>query len=111
MITKNYWLLLLLLVPSVLKAQPAPAGISVNETSRIIHVLASDSLKGRGNGQPGLLKAARFIGDEFSKYGLSQGFRVILFRLEQQRKEKKNPGMPFYGMKKKFLRIIFLISP
>ena len=38
--------------------------------SRIIHYLASDSLKGRGNGSPELLKAGIFIGDEFKKNNL-----------------------------------------
>lgn len=44
--------------------------ITANEVSRIINILASDSLKGRGNLQPGLLKAADFIGKEFSSVGL-----------------------------------------
>lgn len=35
------------------------------EVRRIIHVLASDSLKGRGNGRPELLQAGLFIKDEF----------------------------------------------
>lgn len=40
------------------------------EVQRIMHVLAGDSLKGRGNGSDDLLKAARFIGDEFRHAGL-----------------------------------------
>lgn len=40
------------------------------EVSGIIHYLASDSLKGRGNGRPELLKAGIFIGDEFRKNNL-----------------------------------------
>lgn len=44
--------------------------INEKEVSRIIHYLASDSLKGRGNGSPELLKAAKFIGEEFRKNGL-----------------------------------------
>lgn len=51
--------------------QAIPDSIIEKETSRIIHVLSDDSLQGRGNKQPGLLKAARFIGNEFGKYGLS----------------------------------------
>jgi hypothetical protein len=39
--------------------------ITEKEVSRIIHYLASDSLKGRGNGRPELLKAGIFIGNEF----------------------------------------------
>lgn len=44
--------------------------ISKDDASRIISILASDSLKGRGNFQPGILKAAEFIGNEFAKSGL-----------------------------------------
>jgi len=40
------------------------------EAARIIQFLASDSLKGRGNGSISLLKAGLFIGDEFKKSGL-----------------------------------------
>jgi Zn-dependent M28 family amino/carboxypeptidase len=53
-----------------LQAQELNEIITENETSRIINILASDSLKGRGNGQPGLTKAAEFIRDEFIKAGL-----------------------------------------
>ena len=45
--------------------------ITEKEVSRIIHYLASDSLKGRGNGRPELLKAAKFIGEEFRKNNLA----------------------------------------
>jgi Peptidase family M28 len=44
--------------------------ITEKEVSRIIHYLAADSLKGRGNGRPELLKAGLFIGDEFRKNNL-----------------------------------------
>ncbi|RYY60960.1 MAG: M28 family peptidase [Chitinophagaceae bacterium] len=44
--------------------------VSESEVKRIMEVLAGDSLEGRGNFQPGLLKAARFIGHEFAKAGL-----------------------------------------
>ena len=44
--------------------------ITKKDVSRIIHFLASDSLKGRGNGRPELLKAGLFIGDEFKKSNL-----------------------------------------
>jgi hypothetical protein len=55
--------------PSVFAQDDANA-IQQREVSRIIHVLASDSLKGRGNGRPELLQAGVFIGDEFKKSGL-----------------------------------------
>lgn len=44
--------------------------IEKSETERIIKILASDSLEGRGSRQPGLLKAAQFIGEEFRKNNL-----------------------------------------
>lgn len=59
-------LLVLTLASCLLFAQSDPA-IDVNETARIIRILASDSLEGRGNGEPGILKAAHFIGEEFRK--------------------------------------------
>ncbi|MEI9942778.1 MAG: M28 family peptidase [Chitinophagaceae bacterium] len=58
-------------LPVMLHAQPEVDTIKTSEAARIINILASDSLKGRGNLQPGLLKAANFIGDEFSKIGLT----------------------------------------
>ncbi|RYG02190.1 MAG: M28 family peptidase [Chitinophagaceae bacterium] len=44
--------------------------IRENEVQRIMHVLAGDSLKGRGNGSDDLLKAGRFIDEEFKHAGL-----------------------------------------
>lgn len=44
--------------------------INAKDVGRILNKLASDSMKGRGNGNPELLTAAKFIGDEFEKYGL-----------------------------------------
>src|ERR1044071_5175610 len=44
--------------------------INAKEVSRIISKLASDSMQGRGNGTPDLLRAGMFIGEEFSNYGL-----------------------------------------
>ena len=60
----------------LLKIQPVVFGqysndpVTENEVKRIIHFLAADSLKGRGNGSEELLKAGLFIGDEFKKAGL-----------------------------------------
>ena len=53
-----------------MKGQTINDTISESEVSRIIGVLASDSLKGRGNLQPALLEAGKFIGREFKKSGL-----------------------------------------
>ncbi|MDP4264171.1 MAG: M28 family peptidase [Bacteroidota bacterium] len=65
--------------------------ITEKEVSRIIHYLASDSLKGRGNGRPELLKAGEFIGDEFRKNNLQPlpGFPEYFI-----------PFRPFGGSKK-----------
>jgi Zn-dependent M28 family amino/carboxypeptidase len=60
-------LLFLFFTPHVLHAQDI---ITEAETSRIINILASDSLKGRGNGQPAQAMAAQFVRDEFAKAGL-----------------------------------------
>lgn len=58
-------LLLLCGIHSFLFAQLLADPIREAETARIIRVLASDSMKGRGNGRPELLDAAIFIGEQF----------------------------------------------
>jgi hypothetical protein len=45
--------------------------IDKKEVLRIENFLASDELKGRKPGTPGIEKAADFISDEFKKSGLS----------------------------------------
>lgn len=61
---------------ALLVVQPFVFGQTINDTlsekeaARIIHFLAADSLKGRGNGRPELLQAGLFIGEEFKKSGL-----------------------------------------
>ncbi|MGZ8550049.1 MAG: M28 family peptidase, partial [Chitinophagaceae bacterium] len=67
---------IILVMAALLVVQPFLFGqnnndtISEKEVVRIIHFLAADSLKGRGNGRPELLKAGAFIGEEFKKSGL-----------------------------------------
>ncbi|MGX5818590.1 M20/M25/M40 family metallo-hydrolase [Chitinophaga lutea] len=56
-----------MLAVSATKAQTVPAA----EVSRIISVLAADSLEGRGTYTPGIEKASLFIESEFRKAGLS----------------------------------------
>lgn len=51
-------------------SQSSPDSIDAANVEKIIEVLASDSLKGRGNGRPELLDAAKFIGNRFEKAGL-----------------------------------------
>lgn len=60
----------LLTVQPFLFAQHSGDVITEKEASRIIHFLANDSLKGRGNGSTSLLKAGLFIGDNFKESGL-----------------------------------------
>lgn len=47
-----------------------PDTITEKEVDRIVRYLAADSLMGRGNGRPELLKAGLFIGDYFRKNNL-----------------------------------------
>ncbi|HKO81720.1 MAG TPA: M28 family peptidase, partial [Chitinophagaceae bacterium] len=60
----------LLVVQPLLYGQGSNDAITENEVERIIHFLAADSLKGRGNGRSELLYAGKFIGEEFKKNGL-----------------------------------------
>lgn len=57
----------LLTISGLLQAQSPDTVITEAEAGRIIGVLASDSLKGRGNLQPAQPKAAAFIGEEFRR--------------------------------------------
>lgn len=57
----------------------------------ILHALADDSMKGRGNGRPELLKAGLYIGDRFEKAGLQPLPGFISFYI---------PFRPFGGSKK-----------
>ena len=59
----------LLIVQPFLFGQDSGDVITEKEATRIIHFLAADSLKGRGNGRTELLKAGLFIGDEFKETG------------------------------------------
>ena len=60
----------LLVVQPFIFGQGSKDIIKENDVSRVIHFLADDSLKGRGNGRTELLKAGLFIGEEFKKNGL-----------------------------------------
>ncbi len=53
-----------------LRAQPAKEVITESAVAQTIGYLASDALKGRGNGSPELLAAALYIGQKFRKAGL-----------------------------------------
>lgn len=62
-------MIVLLSARSFLFAQAVDT-ITENNVSRIIQYLASDSLRGRGNGTPDIGKACSFITNEFSKNNL-----------------------------------------
>ena len=57
----------------------------------ILHALADDSMKGRGNGRPELLKAGLYIGNRFEKAGLQPLPGFISYYI---------PFRPFGGSKK-----------
>lgn len=61
----------LVTVSPFIHAQSADTSISLQETKNILSYLASDELKGRGNGRPELLTAANYIGNYFKEIGLS----------------------------------------
>jgi len=79
-----------------LHSQDLPDSINADDAAAIISVLASDSLKGRGNGTVELLQAATFIGEKFKTAGLSPlpgmtGF-YIPFRTSDKPRERV-PGI------------------
>jgi hypothetical protein len=55
---------------SFLLAQGFVDSIKQTDIAKIINVLAADSMMGRGNGSPELLKAGLFIGEKFKQAGL-----------------------------------------
>ena len=82
---------MLFLVQLLVSGQSNIDVITEHEASRIINFLANDSLKGRGNGRPELLRAGIFIGDEFRRYGLKPLFGNAGYFM---------PFRPFGGSKK-----------
>src|SRR5687767_11184302 len=70
--------LLGLLVPAGLTAQDgavraAVATITEADVARRIRIIAHDSMGGRATASPGLMKTARYIADEFKRFGLKPG--------------------------------------
>jgi Zn-dependent M28 family amino/carboxypeptidase len=63
-----YFSILLLL--SITSGAQAPDSVSAGELQRHVQVLASDSLRGRGNGHGAQALAANYITNEFRKAGL-----------------------------------------
>jgi acetylornithine deacetylase/succinyl-diaminopimelate desuccinylase-like protein len=69
---KAFFPVLLLLVTHAAVAQLPVDSISEAEVSRMLHYLASDSMKGRGNHTPELHTAAHFIEQKFREAGLKE---------------------------------------
>ena len=67
----TFILAVLLSVQPFVFAQHTADIINENDARRIIQYLAADSMRGRGNGSPELLRAGIFIGNEFRKSGLN----------------------------------------
>jgi len=63
----------ILLVLLCLRAAPPQRPSPAEEFKRHLWFLASDELKGRGNDEPEIDKAADYIGDSFRRYGLLPG--------------------------------------
>lgn len=67
----------------------ATAALSTHTISEVTNLLASKEMEGRGTGQPGAGRAAKYIADRFARLGLKPGgdgrtyFQPIKFRVEQ----------------------------
>ncbi|MET0637218.1 MAG: M28 family peptidase [Chitinophagaceae bacterium] len=96
--------ILFLWTGTVTHAQDTTDSIPEGEVLRIMQVLAGDSLEGRGNFQPGLLKAAQFISKEFRQCGLvpfpGQGSYFIPFRPAGGRKNERADLLLWNGILK-----------
>ncbi len=86
-----FGLILFLAIECSVFAQTNLQVITEHDASRIIEFLANDSLKGRGNGRPELLRAGLFIADEFRNYRLKPFFGNAGYFM---------PFRPFGGSKK-----------
>src|SRR5688500_18269365 len=70
----------LLIAPGPEAQSSAPAAISDARYIEHIKFLASDDLAGRGNGTPGLERAAQYIADQFRAAGLQPGVNGAWFQ-------------------------------
>lgn len=68
---RAHWFLFLLFMGSTAKAQYPADSIKSSDAEAILRFLASDSLKGRGNGSKELSAAADFIASRFGQAGLA----------------------------------------
>ena len=70
----------LLCYANPLAQSPAPSPISESRYIEHVKFLASDALGGRGNGSPGLDRAAQYIADQFRADGLKPGVNGSWFQ-------------------------------
>lgn len=66
----HYFLIISSLWYQPIFSQALVDSITESEVKNVINILASDSLRGRGNGSVDLLKAGLFVGNKFTKNGL-----------------------------------------
>ena len=73
----NLALIVTLTITAALAQQPTSSTASPDRLRQVITYLASDALEGRRTGTPGANDAARYIANEFKRYGLSSGKPAI----------------------------------
>jgi hypothetical protein len=103
---------LFLFIHTAAFGQHSVDSISETEVGRMLHYLASDSLKGRGNYTPELHKAARFITGEFTKAGLQPFFTSFVQPFgasNKNLKEKTNDTTGKYNARKVLLNVVGLL--
>jgi hypothetical protein len=70
----------LLIAPAPDAQSPRPAAVIESRYMEHVRYLASDDLGGRGNGTPGLERAAQYIADQFRAAGLQPGVNGSWFQ-------------------------------
>ncbi|RYY54511.1 MAG: M28 family peptidase [Chitinophagaceae bacterium] len=105
-----YLLPVLLLTVRPLSAQELPSADS-NAISRIMQVLSHDSMEGRGNLQPGLLKAALFTVEEFRQPGVlpwpGEPYLCQAFRPAGGKKNETGDRLQWNGKEKDRAAFVF----
>ncbi|RZK87335.1 MAG: hypothetical protein EOO62_39410, partial [Hymenobacter sp.] len=67
---RTYFLASILVISALLAHAQASNTISEATVRRVLTTLAADDMQGRAPGQPGGLKAAEFLANEFRRIGL-----------------------------------------
>jgi hypothetical protein len=89
--------------------------VTVQDLSRHLHVIASDSMEGRETGERGQRMAAEYIANQFSRIGLTPVSRVndepsYYQRFELQRKQWGDVYMTVNGQRKTFLQDFYAMG-